>query len=252
MVKISPQEASHRRRLVFASCNGILPYQDSLSVVRLCDEQFNSVERLLPFRLFRAAQMILNFSPDVSRNLVRNFNEKELLPTTALGPDPLENELLAKETAQAAFAANNHGNTIAIDEPVPVKVHKSPAPQVFNTVEKSARDVVFEFVIGKLLSRLNAGNRPEIKKYLLESVGLADLNAPTRVMLTGWIKGDSKATTDMSPVLPDDMSLVFDLIYSWYCEIFGPVRSDKTVAEIINQAEALLPEAAEFSPRRLL
>lgn len=251
MVKISPQESSRRRRIVFATCMGVLSEQESLSVVRLCDQQFGGAERLLPFRLFRAAQMILNFSPDVSRTLVRRFNEKELLPSTALGPDPVEANGNLSAPSEQPY---NDGNTIAINEPVPIAIkrHKAAAPQTLSTVEKTARDIVFEFVIGKLLSRLNAGNRPEIQKYLLDSVGQADLNAQTRVMLSGWIKGDMNATSDMTPVRPEDMSLVFDLIYSWYCEIFGPVRTDKTIAEIINQAEALLPEAAEFSPRRLL
>ena len=236
---VSQQEASRRRRLISASCEGVLSQEQTLSIIHLCDQQFANSEQMLPFRLFRSAQIILNYPAELSRTLVKRFTEKQSLPDEALGPDPLGDYYALNET-------------LVVDDRTPLFKRRKPTPGTLNTVEKTARDVVFEFVIAKLLSRLDASDRPEVQSYLLKSISKAAIASETRVMLSGWIKGDAHQTADMTPVKADDMSLVFELVYGWYCEIFGPIRADQAITETINQAETLLPEANEFSPRRLL
>lgn len=251
---VSVQESSRRRRLISASCKGILPHDQMMSIVHLCDQQFGHSEQLLPVRLFRSAQLILNFSADAARTLVRRFAEKQHLSADALGPDPLsasENVVNRNESKQSNESRQSD-ETNHFKEPEPLPKRAVSVAQTLNTREKSAREIVFEFVVGKLLSRLDAANRSDVATYLLQSVSQAQLLAQTKVMLGGWIRGNAQQTSDMTPVSPDDMSQVFDLVYSWYCEILGPVRADKAVAEVINHAEALLPEAREFSPRKLL
>jgi len=244
---ISPQEASKRRRLVYASCQGVLSEKDSLTMVALCDNHFSQVETFTPFRFFKEAQSRFNLSPALVKTLVQRFTESQKLAIEHL-VDPLQSSMSGMSGMSAApqMGAPQMGTPQMGTPQMPAQM---PAPPTVDNSNKSPEQVVFESFVAKLFSYLQIAQKPNIQSYLSDVLESTKMPQQAKSMLVQSVQ----AGQFIPQALPSsDMASVMDVLYSCYCELYGPMQADRIFSSIVSEVEMTVPEARQFSPRQFL
>lgn len=112
--------------------------------------------------------------------------------------------------------------------------------------------IIFQCMLETLLSQAKREDSvayQSIPTKLNAGISRMELKANQRKELTQWI---TRKTDALQLLYPESfMSSLINHIYILYCEVFGPVVSDRMLAKSIAAAEAL-EEANFFHPKRLL
>lgn len=232
---ITPQEASKRRRLVYASCQGVLSEKDSMTMVQLCDSHFAQVETFTPFRFFKEAQTRFNLSAPLVKTLMQRFTESQKIAIEQLA-DP--------SSGMSAGAMTAMPGVPSVPSP------SMPAPSGDVNAGKSAQQVVFESLVAKLFSYLRIPETPNVRNYLADVVASSKLAAPAKDLLTQSVQTGSLVS--QQALKAPDMASVIDIMYSCYCELYGPVQADRIFSSIVSEVEMTVPHARQFSPREFL
>ncbi len=214
---VSEQEAARRRRVINTALKGVLTEKEILQAVDIWEKNFyNSLSFRIPSFISKA-QEGLNFSDEVKRDLLRSLNRSLATPLESLEPDPLQKqEALPKE------------------RPL------------------TGEYVVFDFLLSTLLASLDDQDIQGLQNNLLIRLPSTSLGSIAKQKLSEW---SSSITTDSikqitSGFKPNEMSEVLDVLYNFFCETLGPVKTDHIFAETIRNAEHL-PEARNFPPKQL-
>ena len=232
---IAPQEASKRRRLVYASCQGVLSEKDSLTMVALCDNQFSQVETFTPFRFFKEAQTRFNLSAALVKTLLQRFTESQKISIEQLA-DPMPSSVGMTAMTPLTGAAPMAGT----------------APGTgYEDGTKSAEQTVFEHFVGKLFAYLQVEQQPKIKNYLGGVFNKGKMTATAKTLLMQTLQNGYFMPQTQKLKSPDMIS-VLDVLYSCYCELYGPVQADRIFSSITSEVETSVPEARQFSPRQFL
>lgn len=94
------------------------------------------------------------------------------------------------------------------------------------------------------------GKKNQFRRIFLNHLKAFGLNWKSEEIIEKWIRTNSKEI-DFSDLSIDDLTSVVDGIYTFLCEQFGPVLSDKMISEVVSKVEKH-PASSEFSIRKLL
>ena len=233
---IAPQEASKRRRLVYASCQGVLSEKDSLTMVALCDNQFSQVETFTPFRFFKEAQTRFNLSAALVKTLLQRFTESQKISIEQLA-DPMPSSTGGMTAMTPLTGAGPLAGTASAVG--------------YEDGTRSAEQVVFEHFVGKLFAYLQTEQQPKIKNYLGGIFTAGKMTPIAKTLLMQTLQNGS-FMPQVQKLNSPDMISVLDVLYSCYCELYGPVQADRIFASITSEVETGVPEARQFSPRQFL
>ncbi len=224
---IAPQEASRRRRLVYASCQGVLSEKDSLTMVALCDSNFSQVETFTPFRFFKEAQTRFNLSATLVKTLMQRFNESQQISLDQL-VDPTPSAM------SASMPAGGPGSIAG-----------------YNDGTKTAEQIVFEQLVARLFSYLQLQQQPNVKNYLSGVLSKSKMPQAAKTVLVDSLQVGVFSPSAQKLASPE-MIAVLDVLYSSYCELYGPVQADQIFSSIMSEVEMNVPEARQYSPRQFL
>ncbi len=213
--KISDQEASRRRRIINTSLKGLLTSTEILQAIDIWEKNFYSSPSFRIPSFISKAQEGLNFSDEIKRDLLKRLSKSLASPLESLEPDPFKKQEVLKEKLVGKY-------------------------------------VIFDFLLSKLLANLKKPDIKMLQDNLLASIPKTNLSIIAKQSLSKWCT--SITTNDIEKITsnlkPTEMSEVLDLLYDFFCEALGPVKTDQIFAEAIRSAENL-PEASDFPPKQL-
>ena len=242
------EEVIYYRRLIYTSFSGLVNEQQALKAVSIWANYFTDTKVFSPVRFVRVCKEALNIPNELAKVLVGRLTENLNRPVDMLKPDPFA----GGEVPDASVRQSQVGSTSAqvIQNAIDRRARRTDpglasTPQAQSHKSKPPEQTLFEFMLSNLLNGVWPQRR-ELIEYLSES----NLTPPCKVMLKRW--SQASAPQLMIPDLEvSEMSQAIDIIYVWYCDLFGPGATDQSFARLIAQAERL-PEASFFSPRRFL
>ena len=213
--KISEQEASRRRRVINTALKGVLTSTETLQAIDIWEKNFYSSPSLRIPSFINKAQEGLDFSDEIKRELLQRLTKSLASPLESLEPDPFQKPEGTKEELVGEY-------------------------------------VIFDFLLSTLLAKLENQDIKLLQNNLLDSLPDTNLSATGKQKLSKWCTslttGNAEKIT--SSFKPAEMSETLDLLYDFFCEALGPVKTDQIFAEAIRNAESL-PEASNFSPKQL-
>lgn len=112
--------------------------------------------------------------------------------------------------------------------------------------------VVFSALMNKVIDVLNLSDSLKamaLQGTVAKGLPAAKLDPGFKNELKNWCRGDAQAFRVGSS--EKEMASIVHGVYVWCCNSLGPVAADNLFARAIREAEAV-PQAAQFSPRRLL
>ena len=242
-------EASRRRRLVYASCQGVLSEKDCMTLVALCENQFSQVETFTPFRFFKEAQTRFNLSASLVKTLVQRFTESQKLSLEQLADPMPSSSAMTPMTAMTPVASAGTPGTPGTTGPVMTAPATSAA--VGYDANKTPEQIVFEHFVGKLFAYLQIVQQPNVQNYLAKLYSTSKMPQAVKNLLMSCVQAGSFMPTEEQLTSADRISTL-DMLYSSYCELYGPVQADRIFSSITSEVEMSVPEARQFSPRQFL
>lgn len=245
---LSPQEIVYYRRLIYTSFSGMVSEKQALEAVSLWENYFSDSKVFSPVRFLRVCKEALGIPNELAKILVRQLTENLDKSPEMLRDDPFQGGEVPDPSVRISQIRNTSERNI--QNIVDQRAKRSdpgflPVPQMHRPKPKRSEQIVFEFMISTLLNGVWL-ERSELLSYIRGSA----LSMPSKRMLQLW--SEASAPQLMVPELElNEMTRVLDVIYTWYCDMFGPGTTDQSFARAVAQAEQL-PEASFFSPRQFL
>lgn len=117
----------------------------------------------------------------------------------------------------------------------------------------SAAGTVFAFLMRELVSAWKSRDASSIQglsKHVNDELATLGMSGSAERQARRWAASlETESIGDSGS--DDDMRRLLQSVYVWSCEWFGPVDTDRIVAEAVRSAERV-PAASQFSPRKFL
>lgn len=132
---------------------------------------------------------------------------------------------------------------------------EASTPQAAEAASGGVSDAgtVFGFLVREIVSRCkhrDASSVQGLSRHVASMIPQLQLSAAAEQDVRAWVR-DPEKTALGSQGTDEEMKRVFQGIYMWSCDWFGPVDTDRMFAEGVRNAEQL-PAAGSYSPRKFL
>jgi hypothetical protein len=223
-------DLTHRRRIVAHGLRGLLPDATVRRAARLCDDEFGRDPSFSVVKFLGLLSATDAAAAAARAALFASLQRARLLPPDQLAPDPLGD-------APAGLAAT----------PPP-----APLPRPVAAGGGAGWYGVFNALLDGLttaLARIDPALPGRARAHLGAAVGGLGLAAPAAREAAAWVTTGQPAFGP--PVTRREMHQVAHALYTWACEEFGPVATDRLFAAAVKSAEAH-PAAGTCPPQALL
>jgi len=225
------QSIVERRRLVYSALARHLKRDRLLEALWLWEQKY-ALTSGLELRKFVSDIVLENDSPEFKSKLYKSLTKVTYFPgDIELLPDPYDAMHQYRQQCNGAFKYITPFN---------------------NQLSKPFSTIVFQRMLETQLTQIKRENsivHEKLRQLLRSAVLRLDLEANLKLELTNWLQKNLDA---MQLIYPEKfMSAFINEIYVYCCNEFGPIKSDKILANSIADANGL-EEAKFFDPRRLL
>jgi len=220
-----------RRRLIYSALARHLKHDRLLEALWLWEQKY-ALTSGLELRKFVSDIVLENDSPEFKSKLYKSLTKVTYFPgDVELLPDPYDAMHQYRQQCNGAF--------------------KYIAP-FDNQLSKPFSTIVFQRMLETLLTQIKRENsiaHEKLRQSLRSAILRLDMEANLKLELTNWLQ---KNSDEMQLIYPEKfMSAFINEIYVYCCNEFGPIKSDKILANSIEDANGL-EEARFFNPKRLL
>ena len=229
-MKISDQERSVRRRILFGAMNGNATPAAIRTAIATLDDEFGQTENLRFNQVITRLQQTLDATEVNLGKVLGNIMTLRNLPVDKLGPDPATGS-----RADVVIRQRDGG-----ESPKPVTV-RGGAGNVFGTL--------IETIVSHLRHR-GDGSHVAIVEAMATSPEVVSLGDRVVDAIRRWRDDESTSPLHV-PGTTEHYRVIVHVVYVWLCNRLGPVDADRMLSAAVRTAETL-PDAVNHPPRELL